>query len=450
MSTTATTSTNYGDERDRLAHALATLLAADEPTIGGTDTRRVLQYRDMLLTSLTSIADEVLGGAANVKPTLGATATTPARALRTTLHSLPCAGDPAAPTDVLQITPRSPHARTWRTAASAAMLAADALAAGQPATWRADPNTGWAVMADTAAAAHALAVLDRRLATHPTPHLSDAARQALHTSWHTGLRLVASEVSRLAHTQPLADHADHLARPPALRPFPLTDTTQLTAGYQHTLRLLQARDGMLPIRTLGHLLIAQARIGHTLADHCQHAHAAGIPGADHLAQAWRQHATTAETLATHRRAVTGLNPTSRHPALTQAGEVLRTLHRLPAPTRTQHDANAVHTAQHMLHTARRIEHTIAAGIERSFTRDLYLVPNEHTSKVRGRHPWISIRHNLEPHPLLTAARQVRAAASPVHDLLTMHRTSPPARHELGRALNTVDPIRNGTPARSLQ
>ena len=67
-------------------------------------------------------------------------------------------------------------------------------------------------------------------------------------------------------------------------------TAQLAAGYQHTLRLLQARDGMLPLRALGHLLIAQARIGHTLADQCERAHADGVDAADQLAHAWRQRA----------------------------------------------------------------------------------------------------------------------------------------------------------------
>jgi hypothetical protein len=441
----------YGKERDRLAHALTHLLAADEPALGRTDACRVLHYRDAVLSNLTSISDEVLGGAPAAKPTLSAVSTAPARALRTTLHALPQSGDPVAPTDVMASAPRNGYARTWRTAAQASLLAADALATGQPTSWRAEPDAAWSVMADASASAHALAVLDRRLATHPSEHLDDRARDALRATWRTGLQLVASEVSRLAHTQPLSDRADHLARPPQLLPFPVSDTTQLAAGYHQTLRLVQAREGMLPLRSLGHFLIAQARIGHTLADRCERAHAVGIPGADTMSTFWRHRATTSEALAAHRRAVTGLNPASRHPALAQAGEVLRAIERLPAPSRHQHHADTVETSQKMQHTARRIEHTIAAGIERSFTRDLYLVANEFNTKVRGRHPWVSVRHTLEPHPMLTAAREIRAATSAAPDTDSRYRAaSTHARHDLWRALNAVQPVRSGAPARSVQ
>jgi hypothetical protein len=441
----------YGSERDRLATALTLLLAADEPTLGRTAARQVLRYRDTLLSNLTSISDEVLGGAPVAKPTLGAVSAAPARALRTTLHALPQTGDPVAPTDVLAAVPRDGYARRWRNAAHASLLAADALSTGQPSGWRADPDAAWSVMADTSAAAHALAVLDRRLASHPSEHLDDRARDALHATWRTGLRLVASEVSRLAHTQPLSDQADGLARPPELRPFPVSDTAELPAGYHQTLRLVQARDGMLPLRSLGHFLIAQARIGHMLADRCERAHAVGLRGADTMSTFWRHRATTSEALAAHRRAVTGLNPASRHPALAQAGEVLRAIERMPAPRRHQQHADSVETAHKMQHTARRMEHTIAAGIERSFIRDLYLVANEFNARARGRHAWVSVRHTHEPHPLLTAARKIRAATSPARDAHTMYRTtSTHARHELLRAINTVQPVRSGAPARSVQ
>ena len=441
----------YGNERDRLANALTSLLAADEPTLGRTDARRVLQYRDTVLSNLTSISDEVLGGAPAVKPALSTVSTAPARALRTTLHTLPQTGDPVAPSDVMASTPRNGYARTWRTAAQASLLAADALATGQPSGWHAEPDAAWSVMADASAAAHALAVLDRRLATHPSEHFDDRARDALHVTWRTGLRLIASEVSRLAHTQPLSDQADRLARPPELRPFPVSDTTQLAAGYHQTLRLVRAREGMLPLRSLGHFLIAQARIGHALADRCERAHAGDIPGADTMSTFWRGRATTSEALAAHRRAVTGLNPATRHPALDQAGEVLRAIERLPVPSRPQHHADTVEISQKMQHTVRRIEHTIAAGIERSFTRDLYLVANEFNTKVRGRHPWVSVRDRLEPHPLLSAAREICAATSAAPDTDTRYRTAPThARNELWRALNAVQPVRSGAPARSVQ
>ena len=443
----------YGQHRDQLAHNLAVLLARPdhEPQLRAAETRRVLAYRDLLLTSLSAITAETLAGAAGVNRSLAAAAHAPARALRSTLQDLPAASAPAPPTQTLAVTPTTRYARTWRSAASNALLAADALAAGEPPTWRTEPDAAWAVMADTAAAVHALAILDRRLATHPTPHLDDTTRQVLSASWRSGLRLVASEVSRLAHSQPLSDQADRLTRPPALRPFPLTDATQLAAGYQHTVRLLEARDGILPLRTLGHLLIAQARISHTVADHCEGAHAAGIHSADELARGWRQRAVTAETLASHRRAVAGLNPGIRHPALAQAGEVLRVIERMPSASRHQQHLDAVNMAQEMQHTGRRIEYTIAASIERSFARDLYLVANEYTTKVRGRHPGVSVRHNFEQHPMLTAAREIRAAASATPSPLLSHPApSPRARHELVRALNAVEPVRTGPPARSLQ
>jgi hypothetical protein len=441
----------YGNDRDRLARALTSLLAADESALGKTDARRVLQYRDIVLSNLSSISDEVLGGAPVAKPTLSAVSAAPARALRTTLHALPQTGDPVAPSDVLAAAPRDLYARSWRIAAQASLLAADALAAGRPADWRVEPDAAWSVMADVSAAAHAIAVLDRRLTSHPSVHLDDRARAALNATWRTGLPLVASEVSRLAHTRPLSDQADHLSRPPDLRPFPVSDITELPDGYHQTLRLVHARDGMLPLRSLGHLLIAQARIGHMLADRCERAHAVGIRGAGTMSTFWRHRATTSEALAAHRRAVTGLNPASRHPAVTQAGEVLRTIERIPAPRRHQQHADAVETAQKMQHTARRMEHTIAAGIERSFTRDLYLVANEFSARARGRHPWVSVRRALEPHPLLTAAREIRAASSAARDADTMYWSAPThARHELWRAINAVQPVRSGAPARSVQ
>ena len=205
----------YGQHRDQLAHNLAALLAgpAHEPQLRAAETRRVLAYRNLLLTSLTTITTETLAGAAGVNRSLAAAADAPARALRSTLQDLPPASAPAAPTLTLAVTPTTQYARTWRSAASNAILAADALAAGEPRTWRTEPDAAWAVMADTAAAVHALAILDRRLATPPSRHLDETSRQVLNAGWRSGLRLVASEVSRLAHSQPLSDQADRLTRP---------------------------------------------------------------------------------------------------------------------------------------------------------------------------------------------------------------------------------------------
>jgi hypothetical protein len=452
----STTPTTYGTERDRLAHALATLLAADEPALGRAETPQILAYRDIVLTNLTTITQEILGGAAGAKPTLGATAAAPARVLGATLRSLPRAGDRVAPTDLFSAAARTPYARGWRTTAQAAMLAADALTAGEPKSWRADPDTGWSVMADTSAAAHALAILDRRLATHPTPRLSDSAREVLQASWRTGLRLVASEVTRLAHTQPLSNGADQLARPPELRPFPVTEPAQLAAGYQQVLRLLQASDGRLPIRTLGHLTVAQARIAHTLADHCHRAHTAGIigtPNAGELARAWRRHAQAAERLAEHRRAVTGLHPGSDHPVLAQAGEVLRAVQRLPAQHRHQLAAT-VTAAGPLQPLAARVEHTLAHGITTSFARDLYLVANENLTRHRHSLCWISARHTTEEHPLLAAARDLQSTRPPQQASPTAPAqpctTTPTRRRELQQALRSHEPTRSGPPAINLR
>jgi len=443
-------STTYGIERDRLAHALTTLLAADEPTLGRTETRRVLAYRDLVLTNLTTITDEVLGGAAVTRPTLGAAAAAPARVLRSTLQSLPRTVDRVAPTDLFSATARSSYARSWRTAAQAATLAADALTTAQPTTWKSDPDTGWSIMADTSAAVHALAILDRRLSTQPNKHISDATREALQASWRTGLRLVASEVTRLAHTQPLSDHADTLARPPALRPFPVTEPAQLTAGYQQALRLLQNRDGRLPIRTLGHLTVAQARIAHTLADHCHRAHTADLPHAEQLARAWRAHAHTAERLTEHRRAVTGLHRGSDHPVLTQAGEVLRAVQRLPVQDRNQLAA-AVTAAATLQPVAAHMERTLAHGITTSFARDLYLVPNDNLTRRRHSFAWISARHASEEHPLLAAARDLQSAAAPRPTTPAKPGTTAPThRRELQQALRHHEPTRSGPPAMNLQ
>lgn len=442
-------STTYGTERDRLAHALTTLLAADEPTLGRTETGRVLAYRDLMLTNLTTITDKVLGGAAVTRPTLGAAAAAPARVLRSTLRSLPRAGDSVAPTDLFSAPARNSYARSWRTAAQAATLAADALTTAEPTTWKSDPDTGWSIMADTSAAVHALAILDRRLATHPNPHLGDEARGALQASWRTGLRLVASEVTRLAHTQPLSDHADALARPLALRPFPVTESAQLNAGYEQVLRLLQTRDGMLPIRTLGHLTVAQARMAHTLADQCHHAHAAGIPDADELARVWRTHARAAERLTEHRRAVSGLHRGSDHPVLTQAGEVLRAVQRLPARDRHQLAA-AVTVAANLQPLAARVERTLAHGITTAFARDLYLVPNDNLTRRRHSFAWISARHTTEEHPLLAAARDLQTATAPHPTTPEQLGTTAHHRRELQQALRNYEPTRSGPPAMNLQ
>ena len=442
-------STTYGTERDRLAHALTTLLAADEPTLGRTETRRVLAYRDLVLTNLTTITHEILG-AAVTRLTLGAAAAAPARVLRTTLQSLPRAGDRVAPTDLFSATARNPYARSWRTAAQAATLAADALTTAQPTNWRTDPDTGWSIMADTSAAVHALTILDRRLATRPNPHLDDAAREALNASWRTGLRLVASEVTRLAHSQPLSDQADERARPPVPRPFPVTEPAPLTAGYQQELRLLQTRDGMLPIRTLGHLTVAQARIAHTLADHCHRAHAAGIPHADALARVWRTHAHAAERLTEHRRAVSGLQRDIDHPVLTQAGEVLRAVQRLPLRDRQQLAA-AVTAAASLQPVAAHMERTLAHGITTSFARDLYLVPNDNLTRRRHSFAWISARHTTEEHPLLAAARELLTATAPCPTPpANPGATAPANRRELQEALRSHEPMRSGPPTMNLR
>ncbi|HWL97362.1 MAG TPA: hypothetical protein VNP20_08450 [Nocardioidaceae bacterium] len=443
----------YGNERDRLAHALISLLTAEEPALGRTDACRVLQYREAVLSNLTSISDAVLGGAPAAKPTLSAVSAAPARALRTTLHTLPKTGDPVAPSDVFAAAPRNGYVRRWHTAAQASLLAADALATGQPTRWRVDPDAAWSVMADTSAAAHALAVLDHRLATHPSEHFDDRARDALNATWRTGLRLIASEVSRLAQTQPLSDQADHLARPPKLLPFPVSDPNQLVVGYQQFLRMLQARDGVLPIRVLGHVLVAQARIAHTLANGCQRVHTAGVPRAEELAHRWRDRAVTGETLAAHRRAVTGLNPATQHPSLAQLGEVLRGLD-LGSPKGREH-AQSVARAYALDPVGAEVEQTLAAGIERAFARDLYLVPNERVSKRRDSLSWVSVHKSTEEHPLLTTARSIRATPSRALQPDTAEpgaaqaRPAPHVRHELHRALATCGPARSGPPSMTM-
>lgn len=246
---------SYGQYRNELAHALAELVThPGESQLSTRDTVRVLGFRDLLLTSLTSTCDEVLAGAPGTDRSMAAVAAAPARALRATLHALPHATESVAPSVLFATMPRDPYVRLWRTAARTSLLAADTLATGQPTSWRTHPDTAWAVMADTTAAVHALAVLDRHLATHPRLEITDAARAALQASWRTGLRLVASEVSRIAHTQPLTPRADPVTRPPRLSPFPVTGPASLLAGYQHTHRLLEARGGILPIKTLGHVL----------------------------------------------------------------------------------------------------------------------------------------------------------------------------------------------------
>ncbi len=133
------------------------------------------------------------------------------------------------------------------------------------------------------------------MATAPAPQrMPDATREALQASWHTRLRLLAFEVTD-SPTPRRFDAADELARPPALRPVPVT---KRAAGRRLPAHPEAAADPRRPAADppLSHLTVAEARIAHTLADHCHRAQTAGIDHADALTH-WRMHAHNAECLA---------------------------------------------------------------------------------------------------------------------------------------------------------
>jgi hypothetical protein len=379
----------YGAYRDDTARALATLL--DQSTTQRLiieQFNRVIGSRDLLLTSLQQQFRLATGATQDGSLRLAAVEDNPVAAFGRVLHQLPALESREAPTDVL--TRRAgdpPCVATWQQVARSSLLAADVLDSTQ--AWRPDPKSTWGVVADTARAAWALSVLDADLSTiaeHSEQH--DVARR-LDATGRSGIGLLSRLTVDLARRGEFNPHLDQLSRPSTERmePRPLSQFSQAAEGEHRVARMLHQRGGVLPVKTLGPVLVGQARIAAQIE-----AAASRLPrwlnGHEHgtavaLAGAAR---ARAEALTRMARARKGVADTLRggEPLVWQTAEVLSALQRRDTP---KNRSQAVAQLRHFHHLAEQndiVNKLLAQGIHGAFARGEYLVPHPERNQLQWR------------------------------------------------------------------
>lgn len=335
--------TTYGEYRDATARALAALLGEPaNPQLSATQVQRVLGCRDLLLASLQQQFRLATGAAGSSNLQLASVESNPVSAFGAVLDRVPMVGPGDAPTDVLTTCQdEASSVASWRQAARWSLLAADVLDTTH--AWRTDPNATWAAVADAADAAEAawaLSVLDTDLRTLQR---SDGVRNRTEAGGG-GLGLLARLTVDLAHQGPFNPNPnlDRLTRPALARvgPRPLSQFAQVVDGENRVARMLHQRDGVVPVKALGPLLVGQARIAAAIAEgatqlqrpataeHGLNGHQRDTAAA--LAGAARARAEALTAAAKARKGVADVL-TGAEPLVWQTAEVLRTLRRRPRP-----------------------------------------------------------------------------------------------------------------------
>jgi hypothetical protein len=385
----------YGTYRDDTARALATLLS--EPTtqrLASEQLLRAVGCRDIVLTSLRRQFRLATGAAADGSLRLPAVETNPVAAFGAVMDRLPTAGPAEAPTNVLAArTGDPPYVETWRQAARSSLLAADVLDSTQ--AWRPDPQATWAVVADTTEATWALSVLDPDLAALAKQCSDHETARQLEAAGRSGIGLLSRLTVELARQGAFNPNLDRLTRPTTewIEPRPLSRFSQAADGEQRVARMMHQRNGVVPVKALGQVLVGQARIAAGIDE------AASQLQAPDTAPRWlneQERDTTAalagaararaEALTHMARARKGVADTLRggEPLVWQTAEVLRALQRRAAPATKSEARTQLREVHRLAERHDVVDQLLVRGILGAFARGEYLVPHPDRNQLQWR------------------------------------------------------------------
>lgn len=304
---------SYADEVGELARGLAGLATMRPNHLDDAGFQAALAGRTALLGLLATIHAEASGVTPNPgRMTLADLGRHPVAVFGTALgeHPRPRAG--VAPTDLHQRNQPTEAGRLWMDVGLRATLA--------QREWQGDGErlsgeTAWGAVADVAALAKTLVLLDDDLAQAAFAlGWPDVVEALSRTNTHP-LRIAADETLALAQAGPLSDGTVRRFAVPPLRVLPISGASQLHAGQAQLARLLRHAGPMKP-QHVEQIAIAQVRI-------CLHtAQVAKDFGKAPLAAELQQHAQLLSDAVGTARSLASLTAGDPRPRL-QASELLR-------------------------------------------------------------------------------------------------------------------------------
>lgn len=390
---------SYAVESCALAGGLSRLLAHGSTELDSIGYAQALIARSATLTLAADVHREVAGIRRHA---VGRTVTDlenhPVAVLGRVLSEQPRPRPQLAPTDALNATSLTTAGRQWGAAARHAILAHHEWLTGLRRAWA--PVQAWTALADVAALAEAVTVLDRDLTIAATSlgRGEDAAELA--SAAASGLRLTAAQVQTLARAGPLA--AWPIDRIPLERGrvHQVTSTADLPQAQANLVSLLSQTRSLRPEHA-NQIAIGQARNATTIArtlheltdrDNGRHIQA--------LADSLDAIARPLLAAGDRPQRTASLHPADPRP-LHQAGELTRhlTRHGSARPTpgdSTPDDISAlVSYAGHIRSVVRAL--TDAAG--REVLTGRWLVPSQGAATA-----WTPVALGLPEPGLLTALR----------------------------------------------
>ncbi len=246
----------FADDTLEVAQSLGRLLAKHAFELDHDGLQVALVARDATLDLARMLHRDVVGPrAGRVGDTIAGLESNPVAVLGRLLAKRPRIEPSLSPTDVLN-TSHLGDAATWSGLARAAITAADSWPAGHGATLQ-GPEA-WGVIADSAALAEAVAVLDGDLVGAANRLGENGLAERLATNC-SGLRLAAGQVRALAAAGPLPSEPHDVAKQPQHRVRVVRDVETAIGGQRSLAGLLRSAGHVRPEHAV-QIAIAHVRL----------------------------------------------------------------------------------------------------------------------------------------------------------------------------------------------